>query len=62
MAELFTEVYNLLPLAHRINNKVLVSKIYPLDFHFYVMNIMRLQEKRFCLGRAFHLSLYALLR
>ena len=27
MAELFTEVYNLLPLAHLINNKVMVSKL-----------------------------------
>lgn len=27
MAELFTEVYNWLPLAHCLNNKVLVSKI-----------------------------------
>lgn len=27
MAELFTEVYNWLPLAHCLNNKVLVSTI-----------------------------------
>lgn len=28
MAELFTEVYNWLPLAHCLNNRVLVSYIY----------------------------------
>lgn len=34
MAELFTEVYNWLPLAHCLNNRVLVSVI-PLRLEIY---------------------------
>lgn len=36
MAELFTEVYNWLPLAHCLNNKVLVSMLYYQSCNLYL--------------------------
>lgn len=40
MAELFTEVYNWLPLAHCLNNKVLVSEF----FNFYDIPFLNFQR------------------
>lgn len=48
MAELFTEVYNWLPLAHCLNNKILVSMIYYQKTHIiYIYMLMKILHHHF---------------